>query len=155
MARARAERSFANDPRSPAEVRAWLRTTVSSWGLADVEDTLLLLVSELSTNAVLHGVSDYDVALEPRTDTVRLSVLDDSTAEPRRRASGLGSQNGRGLSLVDTLARDWGCTDAGQLGGRAKGIWCEVALDLTEQPAHEGAIYGDDWVALLEDNAEL
>jgi hypothetical protein len=81
-------------------------------------------------------------------------VLDDSPVGPTRRRTSLRAATGRGLALLDTLARDWGRSDASQLGGRAKGIWCEVCLDGPTQLG-EGSIYGTDWLATLNAPMEL
>jgi hypothetical protein len=143
-------RSFADVPTSPREARAFVRATLRSWGLDDVEDVLLLLVSELTTNVVLHARTGYDVTLDQLVDVVRLTVLDDSPSGPVRRRTGLRSATGRGLALIETLADDWGRADDRDLGGRAKGIWCDVPLDAGATDHAEGAIYGTDWLAQLD-----
>ena len=141
--------AFPGTPSSPGQARAFARDTLRVWGLAEVEDAVLLLVSELATNVVLHARSDYDVVLERRDDAVRVTVLDDAPGGPVRRRTGLRAATGRGLALVETLALDWGRTDAPGLLSRAKGIWCDVPLAVQE--LDEGAIYGTDWLAQLED----
>lgn len=144
-----ARRSFADTPDSPGAARAFVRGTLRSWDLDDLEDVLLLLVSELATNVVLHARTGYDVAVELRDDAVRLSVLDDSASGPVRRRTGLRSATGRGLALVETLTVDWGRTEDRKLAGRAKGIWCDVSL-AASHPGLEGEIYGTDWLAQLD-----
>jgi anti-sigma regulatory factor (Ser/Thr protein kinase) len=142
--------SFAETPSSPREARAFVRSALRSWGLDGVEDVLLLLVSELTTNVVLHARTSFDVTLDQLADAVRLTVLDDSASGPVRRRSGLRSATGRGLALVETLADDWGRTDDRALHGRAKGIWCDVPLEAGAEALDEGAIYGTDWLAQLD-----
>lgn len=148
-------RSFADTPDSPSAARAFVRRTLQSWELDELEDVLLLLVSELATNVVLHARTGYDVSLDLHPEVVRLSVLDDSASGPVRRRTGLRSATGRGLALVETLATDWGRTEERKLGHRAKGIWCEVPLGAATPVLDEGAIYGTDWLAQLDGPADL
>ena len=141
--------TLAPDPRTPAQARAAAREALRAWGLDAVADTVLLVLTELTTNVVLHARTAYDVVLECRGDVVRVTVLDDAAAGPVRRRSGLRTATGRGLSLVEVLARDWGRTDERALGGRAKGVWAEVPVE-PAAPLEEGALYGQDWLAQLE-----
>lgn len=124
---------------------------LADWSVDAPEDTLVLLVSELATNVVLHARTAYDVVLERRGDVVRLTVLDDSPTGPQRRRTGLRSATGRGLALVASMSREWGRTDERHLSGRAKGIWVEVPTSPDDQVVgDEGEMYGQDWLALLE-----
>ena len=70
---------------------------------------LMLLVSELVTNAVRHAHGDaFEVRLEVRPDVLRLEVHDRGISfEPRIRPSDDGS-GGYGLFIVDQLADRWG-----------------------------------------------
>jgi anti-sigma regulatory factor (Ser/Thr protein kinase) len=101
----------------------------------DVEDALalaevdprtsgdvMLLVSELVTNAVRHARSDeFEVRLEVRRDALRLEVHDEGAGfVPRIAPSGNGT-GGYGLYIVDRLADRWGVErDPGGV------IWLEV-----------------------------
>lgn len=136
---------------SPGHARRFVRSVLSDWRVEAAGDTLVLLVSELATNVVLHARTAYDVVLERRGDVVRLSVLDDSKTDPVRRRTGLRSATGRGLALVESMSSEWGHTDDRFLSGRAKGIWVEVPTSPDQQVAgDEGEMYGEDWLALLE-----
>ncbi|MCW2620404.1 MAG: serine phosphatase RsbU, regulator of sigma subunit [Frankiales bacterium] len=150
----RATCTLDGDARTPSAARAMVRTALANWQLECLTDTLVLLTSELATNVVLHAGTGYDVTLERRHDVVRLTVLDDSPIGPSRRRTTLRAATGRGLALLDTLARDWGRSDPSQLNGRAKGIWCEVAVEAPAQ-FEEGAMYGTDWLATLDAPMEL
>ena len=74
---------------------------------ADV-DTVVLLVSEVVTNAVLHARSDIRLDVQAGTDTVRVEVYDASPVEPRLHHFRLTSGTGRGLRMLEQLARRWG-----------------------------------------------
>ncbi|GAA3822012.1 ATP-binding protein [Streptomyces chiangmaiensis] len=123
------------DAAEVGRARRWARSRLVGSGIAVDEplaETLVLLVSELVTNAVVHtgcpavlrllltGVRD-DASGAP-AGTVRLEVTDASARPPvPRRAMG-DETGGRGLELVDGLADRWGW----DLEGVGKRIWCEV-----------------------------
>ena len=59
----------ASPPFGPArtgvrEARRWASDVAAGWGLARERDTLMLVVSELATNAMLHAGSTAKVSLE-------------------------------------------------------------------------------------------
>ncbi|MFR9788369.1 ATP-binding protein [Streptomyces sp. MB22_4] len=119
---------YARARRSVPAARTFAARSLSCWGLAGWERgaDLLLCVSELATNAVVHGVPpgrgfllrlSYDGAL------VRVEVHDSGTGVPAV-ADAATDEGGRGLLLVSVVADKWG------VGERAPGkaVWCEFAL---------------------------
>ena len=101
--------------------------------LAEVEgghrflDIGLLLVSELVTNAVVHGTPWGNLvwlALDVDKDRLRIEVHDArGDREPVLCAVGGGDESGRGLVLVRSLSQRWGCCPRQTLG---KIVWSEV-----------------------------
>lgn len=89
-------------------------------------DTVVLLVSEVVTNAVLHARSDIRVSLEVRSDTARVEVVDSSPAPPRLHRFHIESATGRGLRLLDQLSMAWGVEPALTDDGTGKVVWFEV-----------------------------
>lgn len=92
-----------------------------------VAETLILLISELVTNAVVHTGCPAVLRMlfgsgAAEAGTVRVEVADISAAPPRPRHAAGEDTNGRGLELVDGLADRWGW----QPEGAGKRIWCEV-----------------------------
>jgi anti-sigma regulatory factor (Ser/Thr protein kinase) len=88
-------------------------------------DTVALLVSEVATNALVHGAGRVRVRVRPTAHGVRVEVHDeDSTLPSRRRATPM-DEGGRGIALVDALSAGWGAdsTDDG------KTVWFEVVAD--------------------------
>jgi anti-sigma regulatory factor (Ser/Thr protein kinase) len=83
-----------------------------------------LLVSEVVTNAVLHGRSDVLLVVEDRGDLAYVSVSDRSPMPPRVHNFAVESATGRGLRLVDQLAQRWGVDPAPS--GLGKVVWFEV-----------------------------
>lgn len=92
-----------------------------------VAETLILLISELVTNAVVHTGCPAVLRMlfgsgAAEAGTVRVEVADSSACPPRPRHATSEATNGRGLELVDGLADRWGW----QPEGAGKRIWCEV-----------------------------
>jgi anti-sigma regulatory factor (Ser/Thr protein kinase) len=91
-------------------------------------ETLILLVSELVTNAVVHTGCPAVLRLSlPGTEaaeeaTLRLEVSDRSDRAPVPRCVDGEATGGRGLALVDGLADRWGWSSE----GAGKRIWCEL-----------------------------
>lgn len=93
-----------------------------------VADSARLLVSELVTNSILHGVAEgdgwIDVIIERRPRCVRIEVLDSASSgrRPVLRPVDPSSTSGWGLQLVDRLATVWGVET-----GTGTRVWCEIA----------------------------
>jgi anti-sigma regulatory factor (Ser/Thr protein kinase) len=91
-------------------------------------ETVMLVVSELVTNAIVHTHSGapggtITVALCPGPAGTLVQVRDDGgTSEPCLAAAGGGGEHGYGLLLVDTLAESWGTLPSPD--GRI--TWCRV-----------------------------
>ena len=116
-----------------AQARRFVREVCASWGLIhEVIDDIELLVSELVTNAVLHARSAALLTIEHFGDRIRVTVSDSSSIPPRLRDYGPEAATGRGVFLVDRLARAWG-VDAED--GAGKRVWFEIAVE----PANEGS----------------
>jgi PAS domain S-box-containing protein len=91
----------------------------------DLCDTLTLLVSEVVTNAILHGRSQARLLVEATSRTVRVEVSDDNSRHPVLTASDPDALDGRGLAMIDMLATAWGVRDE-QVG---KTVWMELHAD--------------------------
>ncbi|MEU2655320.1 ATP-binding protein [Streptomyces sp. NPDC007325] len=114
------------DPAEVGRARRWARKRLAGSGIGDDEplaETLVLLISELVTNAVVHtGCPAVLRMLFAAEGGVRVEVADRSDRPPRPRHAAGEDTNGRGLELVDGLADRWGW----QPEGAGKRIWCEV-----------------------------
>ena len=110
-------------PRSVAEVRRFAVASCADCP-EDVCDTVALLVSEVATNALVHGAGDVEVKVVRRGDRLRVEVSDGSPQLPRPRHVGPDAEGGRGLALVDALAVAWG-TEPSPTG---KVVWFEVSV---------------------------
>jgi DNA-binding response OmpR family regulator/anti-sigma regulatory factor (Ser/Thr protein kinase) len=88
-------------------------------------DDVVLLASELVTNAVVHGRGPIELRLRTTSDSVTLDVRDRADVMPRRRRPAQDDEHGRGLQLVSLLADRWG-TRPLPVG---KSVWCVVRFD--------------------------
>ncbi|WP_224278034.1 ATP-binding protein [Streptomyces sp. LS1784] len=89
-----------------------------------VTEDVLLMVSELVTNACLHAPGGpRELRLNWDGTRLRVEVRDDSPVAPRLRVSTDPARpGGHGLRLVDRLARAWGSLPEGE----GKLVWLEV-----------------------------
>lgn len=130
---------FAAEASSAVLARRLIRTTLHSWQLDHLEETAVLLVSELATNAVLHARTGFLLVAEQRAALVRVSVFDCSASGPARRHHGMQAGTGRGLGLIEVLASSWG-TDS-ECRPWTKAVWFELPTDPGAMPRPaEGAL---------------
>ena len=95
---------------------------------AEITDVVMLLVTELVTNAVVHARSPVRVQVLVTDHQVRVDVHDDAPQLPVRGRASQEALGGRGLLLLDRLADRWGATPA--LPGKT--VWFEIG---TGRPA--------------------
>lgn len=111
------------EPGEVPRVRQLVRGTLLSWGLADAEDVTLLLVSELVTNALLHGLPPLELRLSADGGRVRVEVFDAAgDHRPVREFAAPDAARGRGMEIVAALASRWGSASA----PAGKLVWFEV-----------------------------
>lgn len=100
-------------------------------GGSQAED-IVLIVSELVTNAIEHGGGDVGLRVQWSGGDVRVEVIEDSPAPARMRLSSDDDVSARGLLLVTGLARRWGVTDDGRT------TWATVRIALATRAGRCG-----------------
>ncbi|MFC9293076.1 ATP-binding protein [Streptomyces sp. NPDC057011] len=112
--------------------RDFTRRALADWqwagraGWPEAEDDVLLLVSELVTNACLHAGGPHELVLRHTPEVLRVEVSDGSPEHPRRRAPGdRALPGGHGLIVLERLARSWGSVPSAD-GRPGKTVWLEV-----------------------------
>lgn len=114
-------RRFEATPWAIREARAFVREVIARRVDAEAEVDLVLVVSELATNAVRHAQTPFDVVVRANGH-VRLEIEDGSTEVPVPRAP--SEEGGRGLAIVDQLCDRWGVI----VVQPNKCVWCERDL---------------------------
>jgi len=104
-------------PESVKTGRAFTRVTLDLWGLAQLADLAELVVSELVTNALRHGIpsarrtiSEHRVRLRllAQAPFVMCMVTDPGHGIPVLRDSDPAAESGRGLTVVEACCVRWG-----------------------------------------------
>ena len=98
---------------------------------SEVMECAALLTSELVTNAVLHAATPLTVTLHLMADRIRIDVADGSPVVPSIKDYATDAATGRGLTLFNTLASDWGVQP--MMGGKI--VWFELPVDYSIMPA--------------------
>jgi anti-sigma regulatory factor (Ser/Thr protein kinase) len=125
------------DPESPQTMAVFARTTSSVGGARGwltsflrannippaIAADAVLLVSELVTNALRHGLGDIVTRGALVNGELRIAVTDSGTGLPDLRPVDPGRVGGVGLRIVDRLADDWGV--APFPGGKT--VWATLA----------------------------
>jgi anti-sigma regulatory factor (Ser/Thr protein kinase) len=117
-------RRYASSAGAPTSARRWATGCLSAWGIDELVDDASLVVSELVTNAVMHGEGEIGVRLVRAIDALRIEVSDDGDGEPRQLAPRPDEVTGRGLRIVSRLAAVWGVHH----GPHGKTVWAELSL---------------------------
>jgi anti-sigma regulatory factor (Ser/Thr protein kinase) len=116
-------------PRSPASVaaaRRFIEARAAAWSFPELASQQLVLIgSELVTNAVLHARTELTLTLELREDRVRISVKDRSKAPATLRHYRPDALTGRGLGVVAALSDTWGVSAAAD----GKVVWAELGAN--------------------------
>jgi anti-sigma regulatory factor (Ser/Thr protein kinase) len=117
--------------KGPALARRHVRTVIAADPAAASADPIRtadaeLVISELVTNALLHGSGPIHCALEVEDVVLRIEVGDGDPVGARVRARDLRHRDptGRGLAIVDAIALDWGV----RASPASKVVWAVVPL---------------------------
>ncbi|MER5949933.1 SpoIIE family protein phosphatase [Streptomyces sp. NPDC001904] len=117
-----------------ADARIEFQGLLHDWTRPEQVDTVLLLVSELLGNVLVHteqaATLRADISGARGARRLRVEVTDRSDDVPHRRAPGELSSSGRGLLLLDLLAQRWNIRPEPE----GKTVWFEVDEDGPDEP---------------------
>jgi anti-sigma regulatory factor (Ser/Thr protein kinase) len=112
-----------SSPTSAGAARRYVRGVLGGHHVNEkVTGIVELLTSEVVTNALLHAQCAGELAVYVSSSAIRVEVEDPSSLVPSPRNAGVDAVSGRGLTIVDGLARSWGV----EPGIRGKRVWFEV-----------------------------
>jgi anti-sigma regulatory factor (Ser/Thr protein kinase) len=113
-------RRFDASPGALRDARQFLTETIGDHVGPEVNVDLALALSELTTNAVVHARTDFEVVITTNGQ-VRIEVEDGSTDLPVPRRAHPLADSGRGLQIVRQLCDRWGV----HVMQDRKCVWCE------------------------------
>ncbi len=99
-----------------------------------VSESVSVMVSELSTNALIHAVGGFEVIVDRSDHHVLVSVRDQGDGTPELQSPDASEPHGRGLRIVDALSDQWGISSTADAG---KSVWFRLSLEppVTGTPA--------------------
>ncbi len=131
---------FESDPALVRPARSFVARTLRQWELDAFVDDAQLVVSELSSNAVLHARTEIRLTL--RSDGVgwvRIEVQDHNSRMPTQLACPEDATSGRGLAMVEHVAASWGVARDGD----GKTVWAELGERKATDPDPDCDELGD------------
>jgi anti-sigma regulatory factor (Ser/Thr protein kinase) len=114
-------KTFTPDVNHARLARLFAQETLSGWQVES--DEVVLVVSELTANAILHARSDFELSLSKSDKGVIVEVTDTHPDLPVVASPLPRSMAGRGLMIVSKLARSWGVRRTAAGG---KTVWAEL-----------------------------
>ncbi|MFI0154922.1 ATP-binding protein [Streptomyces lydicus] len=139
-------RALTGDQRAAGEARRFTWSMLTYWELTPLLDDAALVVTELLSNALRHGLARppaRDASPHPlrlgllrRGALVVCGVRDPSNRVPELGTPGRLAESGRGLHLVNCLSRAWGWTAPTAAG---KAVWAALSCS---PPAVAGGVAG-------------
>ncbi len=113
-------------------------------GSGEDADALVLMLSELATNAVRHAATDYVVSVRVADDArqVLVEVSDAAGGYPVPQDQAGDTPHGRGLHIVRTLADAWGIEMQRDRPGKT--VWFSSALGAGDGPPVDAPAPGLD-----------
>jgi GAF domain-containing protein/anti-sigma regulatory factor (Ser/Thr protein kinase) len=113
--------ALSDDRRVAGQARRFTQAKLREWGLSALTELAELLVSELVTNALRHADRPRQLRLF-RDRTLTVEVADSDPQTPIQRGPAEDEEGGRGIQLVDQLARRWGS----RATRHGKVVWFEL-----------------------------
>ena len=109
-------------PQGPGQARAAVQAWAADIGLGQIGDDVLLVVSELVTNAVRYVKPPVCVSVRADETTVTVGVSDAASDRPAMRTADDDAENGRGLLLMSLLSAEFGVRPE----GTGKVVWARL-----------------------------
>ena len=106
-----------------AATRGAVAEHLASLGIHDEIDVVTLLVSEVVSNAVLHGTAPRAIKVEVSAEMIHVEVSDRAGADPVVRPIDVARIGGNGMRIVEELSSAWGVRHH---PGDGKQVWFDV-----------------------------
>ncbi|WP_046470020.1 SpoIIE family protein phosphatase [Allosalinactinospora lopnorensis] len=132
------QREFSPAPETAGEARVFVRETLRDWGIEYPSDDIILLVSELVTNAVIHAESTLELTVRRLSAAVEVIVADRAPERAVPKVGPLtvdtappaddGRDGGLGLALAAAIASSWGVSYSKE----DKAVWFRIEDEKVE-----------------------
>jgi hypothetical protein len=125
--------SFAGESGVVPMARDFARQALYAWGWLPADgadrraaaEDVLLVVSELVTNACLHAEGPDEMRISCDNKVIRVEVSDRGTGQPAPRTPHrAGRPGGHGMFIVERLCMDWGVVRTPGVTGKT--VWAEL-----------------------------
>ncbi|WP_442737939.1 ATP-binding protein [Streptomyces pseudogriseolus] len=114
--------AFTPAPSAVANMRDSTAAFLSRVGVSgELASSVVLVVSELVTNAINHGRGEVEVEVRIADGAISVSVTDENPAPAVLRQAGPDDTSGRGMALVEAFSDKWGSS--------GEETWCEFRYD--------------------------
>ncbi|GAA1700382.1 ATP-binding protein [Fodinicola feengrottensis] len=116
---------MAASPQSARAARTFVAEVLSEWDDHRRVEAAALLVSELVTNAIVHGDGPIQLSVDRTAHhaVLRVEVADHGSGLPTAQAVAADALSGRGLAIVAAVADRWGI----QPTSTGKRVWFELS----------------------------
>jgi anti-sigma regulatory factor (Ser/Thr protein kinase) len=138
--------TLGSGPRGVQDARHWVVGVCRDIGREDLIDSAELGVSELATNAVLHGAAPIEVRVRGTREHPRVEVRDGSRESPvmpgsegPARPDDVLLTFGRGLAIVARVSDAWGA----EIEDDGKVVWFAPAPEIRERGV-PGVVHGEE-----------
>jgi anti-sigma regulatory factor (Ser/Thr protein kinase) len=136
QARPSARFQLDSDPAQVRRAREYVRQLLPGWGLGGHTELSEIIVSELVTNAIVHGAGPINVSVSPAHDELLIEVRDQGPGRPVRHQPTIDDESGRGLELIDGLLALHGGTRGVTEHRPGPGKTVHVRIALPEATGH-------------------
>ncbi|MGR3872686.1 ATP-binding protein [Streptomyces graminifolii] len=118
----------------PGRARVIVRAGLRYWGWPGLIESADVLVTELVTNALEHGLGDVGLRVYLTDTHLLIEVRDGSHQLPVLRKAAPDDENGRGLFLVRAISDAWGVSSDGMT------TWCSLPLVRRNDDMEHGGV---------------
>jgi anti-anti-sigma regulatory factor/anti-sigma regulatory factor (Ser/Thr protein kinase) len=109
-------------PESAGLARRIVGEVCARWEITAVLEAAEVVVTELVTNAVQHGIPPVELSLARRGRYLHIEVRDGSPTMPRRMTVSEPSEHGRGLLVIEAFSTAWGTSPR----ANGKVVWATI-----------------------------
>jgi anti-sigma regulatory factor (Ser/Thr protein kinase) len=109
---------------APRLARQVVRDACATWGLENLADAAALVVTEMTTNAVLHAHAPITLTATQSETDLTITLADGDSRLPQADQTLASREHGNGITLIGAMADEWGAyRDA-----VGKTVWARFSL---------------------------